>query len=50
VEALDTALYRNDAKPWDGSALADAVRKVRTGRQQARKQDSQPLQLYPQLR
>ena len=48
LESLNTALYGSRTSTWDGSALAEAARQLRT-RQRGKTQRGEPaLQLYPQ--
>lgn len=46
---LDKALYAGSEQPWDGSALAEAIKSLRSVRAKLQKNAvAQPLQLYPQ--
>jgi len=48
LDGLNAALYREPPSPWDGAALADAARRLRSSKQGASKSREAPLQLYPQ--
>jgi hypothetical protein len=48
LDGLNAALYREPPSPWDGAALADAARHLRSSKRGASKSREAPLQLYPQ--
>jgi hypothetical protein len=48
IDALNAALYSSGQSTWDGNALAEAARKLRSQHRKAAPVKDQPLQLYPQ--
>jgi hypothetical protein len=48
LDALNAALYRDPPAAWDGAALADAARRLRSSKRGAKTSGEAPLQLYPQ--
>ncbi len=48
LDALNAALYRDPPSPWDGAALADAARRLRSRKRGANSSAEASLQLYPQ--
>jgi len=48
LDALNAALYRDPPSSWDGAALADAARRLRSRKRGASNSGEASLQLYPQ--
>lgn len=48
LESLDRALYSDTVSAWDGTALAQCLRQVRSGSGHDKASDEHDFQLYPQ--
>jgi hypothetical protein len=48
IEVLNAALYSSEQSQWDGNALAEAARKLRSEHRKGPPPEGPPLQLYPQ--
>jgi hypothetical protein len=48
LDGLNAALYGNPDSPWNGTALAEAARRLRPAHRRAAGSPEAPLQLYPQ--
>ncbi len=48
LASLNEALYGNAPTSWDGAALAEAARRLRSKHRSATRPQETPLQLYPQ--
>ena len=46
--ALNASLYSGKDTAWDGAALAQAARRLKSQQSQRRDRGATPLQLYPQ--